>query len=47
MDVLKPVFKNPGEHPMSNDVQQLVTVDMVHDAETLKNALIEDDSLCT
>ena len=39
---MKPILKNP-EHTMSSDMEQVVTIDMVHDAETLKNELAEDD----
>ena len=35
-DLLKPIPKIPEEHLMSSDIVQVVTIDMVHDAETLK-----------
>ena len=32
IDLLKPIFKNLVEHTMSSDMEQVVTVDIVHDA---------------
>ena len=43
MDLSKPSLKNPEEHPMSSDMEKVVTIDMVHDAETLKNEQVEDE----
>ena len=33
MDLVKPILRNPEEHPVSNDMGQVVIIDMKHDAE--------------
>ena len=40
IDFLKPILNNLEEHPISSDMEQVVTIDMVHDAETLKTELV-------
>ena len=40
---MKLILKNPEEHPMSGDMEQVVTIEMIYDAETLKNELVEDE----
>ena len=44
-DLLKPILKTMGEQPMTSDMQQVLTIHMVHDPETLKNELVEDEPL--
>ena len=44
MDLLNTILKNPEEHPTSRDMGQVVTIDMEHDAEILKNELSKDES---
>ena len=41
-DLLKPILKNADELSLSSDMEHVVTTDMVHDTETLKNELAED-----
>ena len=43
MDLLKSILKNPAGCPVSNDMEQVVTFDKVHNTETLKNELAEDE----
>ena len=44
MHLLKPIWKNPEEHPTSSDIEQEVTIGMAYDAETLKTELVKDES---
>ena len=37
MGLLKPILKNLGQHAMSCDMENVVTIDMIHNAETLWN----------
>ena len=46
MDFAKPILKNPEDHLMSSDMEQIVTTDMVNDAETMENELAEIEPLC-
>ena len=46
MGLLKPILKIPEDHPMSHDVEQKLTIDMVQNAEMVKNELAEDDLPC-
>ena len=41
--LIKAHLKNPEKHPMSSDMDAEVTIDMVHNAETLKNELAENE----
>ena len=41
---LKPILRNPVEHPISYDMGQIVTIYMEHYAEPLKNKLAQDES---
>ena len=34
---------NPEEHPMSRDMEQVVTIHMIHGTETLKKEWADDD----
>ena len=43
MDFMKPILKNPKRQPMSSDVEQLVTINVVHYPEKLKNELEEGE----
>ena len=43
MYLLKPILKNPKEHTMSTVLKQVVTIDIAHNARTLKNELGEDE----
>ena len=43
MDLLKPILKNPEEHPTSSDMGQVETINMGHDDEILKNWLAENN----
>ena len=31
-DLLEPILKNEEEHPMSSDMEQIMTINMVHEA---------------
>ena len=33
MDILKPILKNPEEHSVSSNKEQVVIIEMKHDAE--------------
>ena len=43
-DILRPILKIPEEQPMSNYIEQVVTINMV--SETLKDELVEDEPPC-
>ena len=43
MDLLKPILKNIEGKLIVSDREQVVTIDMVHDPETLKYELAEEN----
>ena len=43
VDLLRPILMNTEDGSIAIDMEQVVIIDIVHDAEMLKNELVEDE----
>ena len=45
MDLLMPILKSTVEQSIASDMKEVVTIEMLQDAETQKNELVADEPL--